>query len=78
MFLNGLRLKKLPAGSWSNKLPGTKIRALYQRKKGRDLFNSWRVFLASGYPVYLLIDEYDNFANMVMMGVQSKKINTLL
>jgi len=23
------------------------------------------------YPVYLLIDEYDNFANTVMMGVQS-------
>ena len=27
----------------------------------------------SGYSVYLLIDEYDNFANTVMMGVQSKK-----
>ena len=25
----------------------------------------------SPYPVYLLIDEYDNFANTVMMGVQS-------
>ncbi|NQT61214.1 MAG: AAA family ATPase [Bacteroidetes bacterium] len=25
------------------------------------------------YPVYLLIDEYDNFANTVMMGVQSEK-----
>ncbi|MEA2059990.1 MAG: AAA family ATPase [Thermodesulfobacteriota bacterium] len=24
------------------------------------------------YPVYLLIDEYDNFANTVMMGVQSQ------
>jgi hypothetical protein len=23
------------------------------------------------YPIYLLIDEYDNFANTVMMGVQS-------
>ncbi|MBL0699320.1 MAG: AAA family ATPase [Desulfosarcina sp.] len=25
------------------------------------------------YPVYLLIDEYDNFANTVMMGAQSKE-----
>ncbi|MCD6224780.1 MAG: AAA family ATPase [Deltaproteobacteria bacterium] len=32
------------------------------------------------YPVYLLIDEYDNFANTVMMGVQSagKKYETLV
>jgi len=27
----------------------------------------------SGYPVYLLIDEYDNFANEIMMGVRKKK-----
>ena len=27
----------------------------------------------SGHPVYLLIDEYDNFANEVMMGVRRKK-----
>ncbi|MCK5508117.1 MAG: AAA family ATPase [Desulfobacterales bacterium] len=26
------------------------------------------------YPIYLLIDEYDNFANTIMMGVQNKKI----
>jgi len=25
------------------------------------------------YPVYLLIDEYDNFANTIMMGVQNEK-----
>ena len=25
------------------------------------------------YPIYLLIDEYDNFANTVMMGAQSKE-----
>jgi len=32
------------------------------------------------YPVYLLIDEYDNFANTVMMGVQSagKRYETLV
>jgi len=28
---------------------------------------------AAGYPVYLLIDEYDNFANEVMMGVPLEK-----
>ncbi|MEA1967443.1 MAG: AAA family ATPase, partial [Thermodesulfobacteriota bacterium] len=27
----------------------------------------------TSYPVYLLIDEYDNFANTIMMGVQSEK-----
>jgi len=27
----------------------------------------------SGHPVYLLIDEYDNFANEVMMGIRKKK-----
>ncbi|MDM8515000.1 AAA family ATPase [Desulfobacterales bacterium HSG16] len=27
----------------------------------------------SGYPIYLLIDEYDNFANEVMMGSHDKK-----
>ena len=27
----------------------------------------------SGHPVYLLIDEYDNFANELMMGVRRKK-----
>ncbi len=27
------------------------------------------------YPVYLLIDEYDNFANTVMMGIQSREDN---
>jgi hypothetical protein len=27
----------------------------------------------SGHPVYLLIDEYDNFANEVMMGVRREK-----
>ena len=26
------------------------------------------------YPIYLLIDEYDNFANTIMMGVQNEKI----
>ena len=28
------------------------------------------------YPIYLFIDEYDNFANTIMMGVQSKKNKT--
>jgi len=27
----------------------------------------------TSYPVYLLIDEYDNFANTIMMGVQNEK-----
>ncbi len=34
-----------------------------------SLVNSVRM---TPYPVYLLIDEYDNFANTVMMGVQSE------
>lgn len=31
------------------------------------------VIRKSGHPVYLLIDEYDNFANEVMMGVRREK-----
>ena len=31
-----------------NELLGTKMRALYQRKKGRDLFDLWYAFLVSG------------------------------
>ncbi|OQY08986.1 MAG: hypothetical protein B6I30_10530, partial [Desulfobacteraceae bacterium 4572_187] len=27
----------------------------------------------TSYPIYLLIDEYDNFANTIMMGVQNEK-----
>jgi hypothetical protein len=33
------------------------------------------VIRKSGHPVYLLIDEYDNFANEVMMGVRREKKN---
>ena len=36
----------------------------------RSLVSSVRM---TPYPVYLLIDEYDNFANSVMMGVQSSE-----
>jgi hypothetical protein len=42
--------------------------ALYSLK---SLVSSVRM---TQYPVYLLIDEYDNFANTVMMGVQSDDI----
>jgi hypothetical protein len=28
---------------------------------------------STGHPIYLLIDEYDNFANEVMMGVQNRE-----
>ncbi len=42
-----------------------------------DALSSIKSLLTSirmaSYPVYLLIDEYDNFANTVMMGVQSKE-----
>ena len=31
-----------------NELLGTKMRALYQRKKGRDLFDLWYAFIGSG------------------------------
>ncbi len=41
--------------------------ALYSLK---SLVSSVRM---TPYPVYLLIDEYDNFANTIMMGVQSAK-----
>ena len=41
--------------------------ALYSLK---SLVSSVRL---TPYPVYLLIDEYDNFANTVMMGVQSSE-----
>ena len=49
-------------------LPQIKVNfddALYSLK---SLVSSIRM---TPYPVYLLIDEYDNFANTVMMGVQS-------
>jgi len=49
-------------------LPQIKVNfddALYSLK---SLVSSVRM---TPYPVYLLIDEYDNFANTVMMGVQS-------
>ncbi len=36
----------------------------------KSLINSVRM---TSYPVYLLIDEYDNFANTVMMGIQKDK-----
>jgi len=42
-----------------------------------DAVNSIKSLLSvirkSGHPVYLLIDEYDNFANEVMMGVRREK-----
>ena len=45
----------------------------------QNTINSIKSLLAvtrkSGHPVYLLIDEYDNFANEVMMGVSRRKEN---
>ena len=42
-----------------------------------DAVNSIKSLLSvtrkSGHPVYLLIDEYDNFANEVMLGVRREK-----
>ncbi|OQY12459.1 MAG: hypothetical protein B6I31_03095, partial [Desulfobacteraceae bacterium 4572_19] len=38
-----------------------------------SLINSVRM---TPYPIYLLIDEYDNFANTLMMGVQSQENKT--
>ncbi|MBL0700472.1 MAG: AAA family ATPase [Desulfosarcina sp.] len=51
-------------------LPGIEVNKNDAISSINSLLNSVRM---TPYPVYLLIDEYDNFANTVMMGVQSSK-----
>ena len=35
----------------------------------------WAKLEPSPCPIYLLIDEYDSFANTIMIGVQNEKMN---
>jgi Predicted AAA-ATPase/PD-(D/E)XK nuclease superfamily len=49
-------------------LPGIEVNKKNAISSVKSLVSSIRM---TPYPVYLLIDEYDNFANTVMMGVQS-------
>ncbi len=48
-------------------LPGIEVNRTNAISSVKSLVSSVRM---TPYPVYLLIDEYDNFANTVMMGVQ--------
>ncbi len=49
-------------------LPGIEVNRKNAISSVKSMLSSVRM---TPYPVYLLIDEYDNFANTVMMGVQS-------
>ncbi len=51
-------------------LPGIEINKNNAISSVKSLVSAVRI---TPYPVYLLIDEYDNFANTVMMGVQTDK-----
>ncbi len=42
-------------------LMGTKLRALYQRRKGRDLFDLWLVLTTLGPDVRLIIDAFSHY-----------------
>lgn len=68
-------------------LLGTKLRALYQRRKGRDLYDLWKALITSNLNPDLLIKcykEYMNFAlekpipskKEFLMNIESKKIDT--
>jgi predicted nucleotidyltransferase component of viral defense system len=43
----------------------TKLRALYQRRKGRDLFDLWQVLVALGTEDALIIDGLAHYMESV-------------
>ncbi|EIM64643.1 AAA family ATPase [Desulfobacter postgatei] len=51
-------------------LPGIEINPKNAISSVKSLVSSVRM---TPYPVYLLIDEYDNFANTIMMGIHSEE-----
>jgi predicted nucleotidyltransferase component of viral defense system len=52
---------------------GTKIRALYQRKKGRDLYDLYKVITLSELNIDEVIICYKEYMNFVVDHVPSKK-----
>jgi len=44
-----------------NELLGTKMRALYQRKKGRDLFDLWRALHSDGLDVGQILECFERY-----------------
>lgn len=68
-------------------LLGTKLRALYQRRKGRDLYDLWKALTTSNLNPDLLIKCYKEYMNFslekpipskkeFLMNIEAKKIDT--
>ena len=68
-------------------LLGTKLRALYQRRKGRDLYDLWKALTISNLNPDLLIKCYKEYMNFslekpipskkeFLMNIEAKKIDT--
>ncbi len=54
-------------------LMGTKLRALYQRKKGRDLFDVYKGLTTNEYNVEQLLECYRKYMEFVVQSVPSYK-----
>ncbi len=56
-----------------NELLGTKLRALYQRKKGRDLFDIWYFIQGDRANIREILDSFDHYLEMSGIRITRKQ-----
>jgi predicted nucleotidyltransferase component of viral defense system len=54
-------------------MAGTKMRALYQRKKGRDLFDLYRILRSTESKINRILDSYTIYMNHVTNNLPTRK-----